>query len=94
MKAAPRLDPRLVRALHELDDPSKPIAETCRRLGDLATALDLARPSYENVRRLTKAHRSQPPQPTLTDVALDVIFQVRPPVALVKAIAERAAEQR
>ena len=50
--AAPRLDPRLLRALVRLDDESVAIAETYRRSRDHASSLDLPRPSYECVRLL------------------------------------------
>jgi hypothetical protein len=35
-----------------LDDQSRPIAETYRRAGELAAALGLVRPSYEQIRVL------------------------------------------
>ena len=55
---APRLDPRLHRALVDLDDPSSPIAETYRLLAGHARTLRLYRPSYEHVRRLVRIIRS------------------------------------
>jgi hypothetical protein len=55
--AAPRYDPRLRRALAALDDRTIPIAETCRRLGAVAEALGVPRPSYVHVRRLVHAER-------------------------------------
>jgi hypothetical protein len=57
--AAPRYDVRLVRALRLLDDPKQPIAETCRRLGQVASRLGLPRPSYVHVRRLVHAERAR-----------------------------------
>ncbi len=48
--AAPRLDPRLLRAIGLLDDSSLPIAETYRRCREAAAELDIPRPSYERVR--------------------------------------------
>jgi hypothetical protein len=56
---APRYDPRIVRALRRLDDPQEPIAETCRRVGELAVRLGLTRPSYVHVRRLVLAERQR-----------------------------------
>jgi hypothetical protein len=54
---APRYDPRLVAALVDLDDRSLPIAEICRRLGDVAVSIGVSRPSYVHVRRLVRAKR-------------------------------------
>lgn len=56
---APRYDVRLLRALSRLDDRSRPIAETCRRLGEVADALGLTRPSYVHVRRIVVAERAR-----------------------------------
>ena len=50
--AAPRLDPRLLKALVRLDDRSVPVAETYRRSREQAARLDIPRPSYECVRQL------------------------------------------
>jgi hypothetical protein len=55
--AAPRLDPRLLKAIVRLDDSSVPIAETYRRSREAAATLDLPRPSYECVRVLMHAAR-------------------------------------
>jgi hypothetical protein len=54
---APRYDRRLVAALVDLDDRSVPIAEICRRLGDVAATIAVPRPSYVHVRRLVRAKR-------------------------------------
>jgi hypothetical protein len=54
---APRYDPRLVAALFDLDDRSLPIAEICRRVGDIASSMGIPRPSYVHVRRLVRAKR-------------------------------------
>jgi hypothetical protein len=40
-----------------LDDGTTPIAETCRRVGELAWSLGLARPSYVHLRRIVHAER-------------------------------------
>jgi hypothetical protein len=56
---APRLDPRLVRAIVRLDDPSVPIAETYRRSRDAAADLGVSRPSYEAHRALIHAARRE-----------------------------------
>lgn len=54
---APRYDKRLVAALVDLDDRTVSIAETCRRLGDIASSMGVPRPSYVHVRRLVRAKR-------------------------------------
>jgi hypothetical protein len=56
---APRYDRRIVRALRSLDDPTEPIAETCRRVGEVALRLGLTRPSYVHARRLVLAERER-----------------------------------
>jgi hypothetical protein len=43
--------------VRELDDPTQPIAETCRRVGDTAWGAGLVRPSYPHLRRLVRAER-------------------------------------
>jgi hypothetical protein len=80
MKFSPRIDMRLIRALPELDDPEKPIAETRRRLGDLAFQLDLPRPSYERFRQLVNLQRSMSGlRPGRVDALLDLAFYTAPP---------------
>ena len=56
---APRYDRRVIKALRRLDDPRQPIAETCRRVGQVAVRLGLTRPSYVHVRRLVLAERER-----------------------------------
>ena len=56
---APRYHPRLIRALRSLDDRRQPIAEICRRAGDVADRLGVTRPSYVHVRRLVLAERAR-----------------------------------
>jgi hypothetical protein len=80
--SAPRVDSRLVAAVELLDDPTVRIAETNRRLGVVAGALGLPRPSYEEVRRLVHEYRRLGPRPGAGAVLLDVAFRVRPPTAL------------
>jgi hypothetical protein len=55
--SAPRYDPRVLAAVRRLDDEGVPIAETCRRVGEVAAALGLPRPSYVHLRRVVKADR-------------------------------------
>ena len=56
---APRYDRRIVEAIRRLDDADEPIAETCRRVGELAWQLGLPRPSYVHLRRLVRAERKR-----------------------------------
>jgi hypothetical protein len=79
---APRVDRRLVAAAERLDDPGTPIAETNRRLGLVAAELGLARPSYEQVRRIVRISRRRGTQPTTADVLLEIAFRTRPTTAL------------
>jgi hypothetical protein len=55
--AAPRIRPKLLRAIVRLDDRSVPIAEVNRRVGREAEQLGLMRPSYERVRQLVHLAR-------------------------------------
>jgi hypothetical protein len=81
--AAPRLDPRLVSALGRIDDPALPIAETWRRTGRLAESLGVPRPSYEHIRRRIRPLRRRPRLASTVEIAGDVLWQSRPPAALV-----------
>jgi hypothetical protein len=78
---APRIDSRLVAAIERLDDTTVRIAETNRRLGELADTLGLTRPSYEQVRTIVHDFRRLGPRPGAGQVLLDIAFRVRPPTA-------------
>jgi hypothetical protein len=80
--SAPRTDVRLVAAIERLDDPTVCIAETNRRVGLVADALGLPRPSYEQIRRLVHDARRRGRRPSTGDVLLDIAFQVRAAVRL------------
>jgi hypothetical protein len=80
--SAPRTDVRLIAAIERIDDPLVRIAETNRKVGLVAEALGLARPSYEQVRRIVHEARRRGRRPTTGDVLLDIAFRVRPPTAL------------
>ncbi len=84
---SPRISPRLVALVERLAGQSLSTAEIRRRVGVEAERLGLAQPSYETVRRLVAEHRAAPRYPTLTEVALDVAFQVRPPEAVLDQLA-------
>jgi hypothetical protein len=68
--------------LTRLDNPKRPIAETVRRLGAVAEALELSRPSYEQVRIHVHALRRRKLNPGAGEILLDVAFRSRPPDAL------------
>jgi hypothetical protein len=82
MRFAPRLHPRLFEAIVKLDDPGVRIADTHRRVGELADRHGLPRPSYERVRQLVHHARRRRVYPTTTEVLLDIAFRTRPPLAL------------
>jgi hypothetical protein len=83
MRAAPKIDPRLVALIRRFDRPGRPIAEVNRRVGRAAEALGLTRPSYEQVRvHLHAVRAGKAASVGLGEVLLDVSFRARPPEAL------------
>lgn len=77
--AAPRLDPRLLRAIARLDDPSLPMAETYRRTREIADRFGIPRPSYERVRvYLKESRRKRSARRHKREVLLDVAMYLRP----------------
>jgi hypothetical protein len=84
--SAPRIDSRLIEALIRIDDNGRPIAETNRRLGRVAEALDIPRPSYEQVRVLVHSVRNAKGQPGVAGVLLDIAFRVRPATAVLELL--------
>jgi hypothetical protein len=88
---APRIDPRLRAAVTHLDRPDRPLADTHRRLGEVADALGLPRPSYEQVRTLIHASRQRADvrrkaRHDALDLVLDVEFGRRSPLALLDLV--------
>ena len=83
---APRISPRLLRALAFLDDQRLPIAEINRRLGAEAERLGLRRPSYQRIRVLVHQLRLYRRRPTTTRVLLEVANRSRSPSALLDHI--------
>lgn len=80
---APRISPRLLKALVRLDDRTLPIAEIYRRLATEAERLRLTRPSYQRIRVLLhQARRIRRQRPSTTQVLVDVCFRARPPIAV------------
>lgn len=57
VRAAPRIDSRLLETIATVDDRGEPIAEICRRVGAAADRFGLTRPSYSQLRRLIREHR-------------------------------------
>src|SRR5436190_6912561 len=81
---APRIPPRLLDEIERLAAFERPIAEIARRVGALADAERLTRPSYEQVRiHVHAALRRAAPPPTSAlphlDEAWEVTLRVRPP---------------
>lgn len=70
---APRLHPSLLAALTRLDSRDWPIAETNRRLGEVAELIGVPRPSYEQTRFYVHEHRSRPLAPSAGDVLLALL---------------------
>jgi hypothetical protein len=85
--AAPRIDSRLLAALVRLQRRDRSIAETNRRLGELAESLGLPRPSYERVRALIQEHRRRPVTPGAGEILLDIALQTQRPEAFVDYLA-------
>lgn len=83
--SAPRIDARLLAALARLDQGGS-IADTHRRLGELASRLALPRPSYEQVRVLVHEHRRGGAAPGAGEILLDVAVRARPPEALLELL--------
>jgi hypothetical protein len=79
VESAPRIDPRLVAALVRIDDPTRSIAETNRRLGRIAAELGLPKPSYEQVRVTLHAIRRGTRDPGVGELLLDFAFRTRSP---------------
>jgi hypothetical protein len=78
---APRISPKLLRALDRIDDRWLPIAEINRRLGAEAERLGYPRPSYQRVRELLHQLRRMRRGPTTASVLLEVALRARPPEA-------------
>jgi hypothetical protein len=92
--AAPRIDARLAAAVSNYDRRDRPIAETNRRVGELAELLGLPRPSYEQVRALVHAARNGRRAYGPAEAALDLSLRTRSPEAVVGALIEREPQRR
>jgi hypothetical protein len=56
---APRYDPVILELVRRLDEPSQPIAEVVRRVGEGAEMLGHFRPSYSHLRRYIRDERDR-----------------------------------
>jgi hypothetical protein len=94
-ECAPRIDPRLLAAIADLDRTDQPIAETNRRVGEVAAGLGLPRPSYEQVRAVVHAARNGRRVYGWTDALLDLSFQTASPEAVFERLVQgRPAPRR
>ena len=87
---APRIDRRLVEAIARLDRRDTPIAETNRRVGELAAKLGLTKPSYEQVRAIVHATRNGYRAYGLLDAYVELNLERRDPHLVVGRLTERA----
>ena len=75
----PRVEKEFLNRALELDDPSQPMAETNRRLRQLAAEMGIARPSYETVRRHLKEHRTRSDERARArTLVLELAYNTRP----------------
>jgi hypothetical protein len=79
MHSSPRIDARLVAALHGFDNGDHPVADLHRNLGIVAEHLGLAQPSYESVRLLVRDLRKHRAVPGIGGVLLDIALRHTPP---------------
>jgi hypothetical protein len=87
--AAPRIDRRLLAAIGDLDRRDAPIAETNRRVGYVAAALGLPKPSYEQVRTIVHAARNGRRYYGLLDAYVDLTFRTAPAPEAIRRLVER-----
>jgi hypothetical protein len=89
--AAPRLDPRLLERLERLARKEVSYADVRRLLVAHALELGVPPPSYEHVRRLVKASRSErESDPGVLPIALEVAIGLRHGNELVDAMRKAA----
>src|SRR5438094_8562837 len=75
--AAPRISVQLVAAMARIDDGTRPIAETHRRVGVVADHLGLPRPCYEQVRTIVHLIRAERRDPRIGELLLAAAFSGR-----------------
>jgi hypothetical protein len=87
--SAPRIDPRLLAAIGDLDRRDRPIAETNRRVGLVASQLGLPKPSYEQVRTVVHASRNGRRYYGLVDAYIDLTFRTAHAQQIVERLLQR-----
>lgn len=92
-RSAPRLDVRLIAALEQLlKDEGVPVAELNRRLGMVADALEIPRPSYERVRLVVNDRRDGGyALPSTGKVLLEIAIRSRPGEDVLTLLADPSA---
>lgn len=77
--AGPRVERRFLDGAVQLDDRSVPIAETYRRVRDLAEQMGIPRPSYERLRVHLRATRRREEDRTRTrELVFQLAYNTRP----------------
>jgi hypothetical protein len=74
---APRIDAQLVRVLERAPADLSP-ADVTRLVGAAAEALELTRPSYQQIRVLLRAVREEQARVSNLDVLIDIALRTRP----------------
>jgi hypothetical protein len=85
---APRISRRLIEAIVRFDDRSRPIAETCRRVGAEAERLGLTRPSYQRIRELVHEARRIRSGLSVSDVVRIVCAPLRSRQDVIERLSE------
>ena len=88
VQIAPRIDERLVAAAARFDKRGRPIAEINRRTGDVAEALGLPRPSYEQIRHVVHELRAGKHPPRLLLYLEATSFRRLPADVVIELLAE------
>jgi hypothetical protein len=87
--AAPRIDPRLRRVARRLGRRGSRAADVHRSVGDYAGKLDLARPSYQQIRLFVNQARMEHAARLATaQLLLEVQLGVRPVTDLLQLLEE------
>jgi hypothetical protein len=87
--AGPRVESRFLDGVVRLDDRSVPIAETYRRVRDLAAQMGIPRPSYERVRQHLRASRNrQNERRKARDLVLELAYNTRSADAVMRDLLE------
>ena len=76
-RQAPRIDERLLRVLDRIDVEVS-AADATRLVGQAAEALQLTRPSYQQIRVLLRSSRERRVHVSNLDVLIDIAWGARP----------------